>query len=128
MLKTRTGHYFVTPDNGTLTFVAPRLAAGIIRFEQVGPRLPDRVVTIPHEAARYEAGVIDGNIQILHGTYRNVWTNIDRETFRKLGLALGDPLLYLNSLDTVSLAINQGNFAARFQVASGPEWSIRIHR
>jgi S-adenosylmethionine hydrolase len=27
VLKTRSGHYFVTPDNGTLTFVAPRRAA-----------------------------------------------------------------------------------------------------
>lgn len=31
MLKTKTGHYFVTPDNGTLTFVAERLGVAELR-------------------------------------------------------------------------------------------------
>jgi len=196
VLKTNSGHYFVTPDNGTLTFVASRLgiaavreideavnrrkdseksytfhgrdvyaytgarlAAGIISFEQVGRELPKRVVTIPYQKPRYDEGVIYGNIPILDVPYGNVWTNIDRETFRKLNLAIGDrvkvsiskgasvvleltvpyvatfggtglgePLLYVNSLDNVSLAINQGNFADHYRVASGPAWSIQIHR
>ncbi len=196
VLKTKSGHYFVTPDNGTLTFVASklgiaavreideavnrrknseksytfhgrdvyaytgaRLAAGVISFEQVGRELPKRVVAIPYQEPRYEDGTIHGNIPILDGQYGNVWTNIDRETFRKLNVAvgervkvrvskgaevvleltvpyhttfgeigIGEPLLYLNSLDSVSLAINQGNFADHYEVASGPEWSIRISR
>jgi S-adenosylmethionine hydrolase len=41
---------------------------------------------------------------------------------------IGKPLLYLNSLDSVSLAINQQNFAEHYQVGSGPEWSIQIRR
>ena len=196
VLKTNSGHYFVTPDNGTLTFVASRLgiagvreideavnrrknseksytfhgrdvyaftgarlAAGVITFEQVGRELPRQVVTIAHQEPRHDAGVIYGNVQTHDGTYGNVWTNIDRETFRKLNLAIGDrvkvsiskgasvvleltvpyvatfggtglgePLLYVNSLDNVSLAINQGNFADHYRVASGPAWSIQIHR
>jgi S-adenosylmethionine hydrolase len=196
VLKTKSGHYFVTPDNGTLTFVAPRLgieavreideavnrrkdseksftfhgrdvyaytgarlAAGVIRFEQVGGELPARVVTIAHEAARYENGVVYGNIQTDDGNYGNIWTNVDRATFDRLHVARGDqvrikilkageevlnltvpyvatfggvevgkPLLYLNSLDGVSLAINQANFAKEYGVGSGPEWSIQIRR
>ena len=31
VLKTKSGHYFVTPDNGTLTFVAPRLGIEAVR-------------------------------------------------------------------------------------------------
>lgn len=31
VLKTRIGHYFVTPDNGTLTFVAPRPGIAEVR-------------------------------------------------------------------------------------------------
>ena len=196
VLRTKSGHYFVTPDNGTLTFVAPRLgidavreideavnrrknseksftfhgrdvyaftaarlAAGVITFEQVGRALPPEVVTIPHEAARFEDGVVYGNIQTDDGNYGNIWTNIDRATFGRLGASRGDtvriqilkagkevlnldvpfvatfgavevgkPLLYLNSLDSVSLAINQKNFAKEYGIGSGPEWSIQIRR
>lgn len=196
VLKTRSGHYFVTPDNGTLTFVAPRLgiaavreideavnrrkdseksftfhgrdvyaftaarlAAGVIAFEQVGRELPPEVVTIPHEQARYDGGVVYGNVQTHDGNYGNIWTNVDRQVFGRLGVAVGEtvvirilhsaavvleltvpylttfgatdlnkPLLYLNSLDSVSLAINQGNFAEQYRVGSGPDWSIQIRR
>jgi S-adenosylmethionine hydrolase len=196
VLKTKSGHYFVTPDNGTLTFVAPRLgieavreideavnrrknseksftfhgrdvyaytaarlAAGVITFEQVGRELPAEVVTIPYEQARFENGVVYGNIQTDDGNYGNIWTNVDRATFAKLGTAIGDPvrikilkggeevlnltvpyvttfggvevgkpLLYMNSLDSVSLAINQESFAGKFHVESGPAWSIQIRR
>lgn len=194
VLRTKSGHYFVTPDNGTLTFVAPRLgidavreideavnrrknsersftfhgrdvyaytaarlAAGVITFDQVGRELPAEVVTIPHDAARYEDGVVYGNIQTDDGNYGNLWTNVDRATFDRLGVARGDrveirilsdgkevlrltvpyaatfgevavgePLLYLNSLDSVSLAINQANFARKFGIGSGPSWSLQI--
>ena len=196
VLRTKSGHYFVTPDNGTLTFVAPRLgidavreideavnrrkdseqsftfhgrdvyaytaarlAAGVITFEQVGRELPPEVITIPHEAARFEDGVVYGNIQTDDGNYGNIWTNVDRATFGRLGVSRGDvvrikilkdgeevlnlsapfvatfgvvevgkPLLYLNSLDSVSLAINQKNFAKEYGVGSGPAWSIQIRR
>jgi S-adenosylmethionine hydrolase len=196
VLKTKSGHYFVTPDNGTLTFVAPRLgiaavreideavnrrknsqksftfhgrdvyaytaarlAAGIISFEQVGPQLPPQVVAIPHEEARFEDGIVYGNIQTDDGNYGNIWTNIDRATFAKLGVPLGEevririlkagkevltldvpyattfgavevgkPLLYLNSLDSVSLAINQRSFAKEYGIGSGPDWSVQIRR
>lgn len=196
VLRTRSGHYFVTPDNGTLTFVAPRLgidavreideavnrrknseksftfhgrdvyaytaarlAAGVITFEQVGRELPAEVITIPHEAARFDDGVVYGNIQTDDGNYGNIWTNVDRATFDRLGASRGEvvrikilkdgeevlnlsvpfvatfgavevgkPLLYLNSLDSVSLAINQKNFAKEYGVGSGPAWSIQIRR
>jgi S-adenosylmethionine hydrolase len=196
VLKTESGHYFVTPDNGTLTFVAPRLgieavreideavnrrkdsqksftfhgrdvyaytaarlAAGVITFEQVGGLLAAEVVSIPHEAARFADGVVYGNIQTDDGNYGNLWTNVDRATFARLevplgqpvrikilksgeevlnlalpylhtfgDIAVGKPLLYLNSLDSVSLAINQQNFAKSYGIGSGPEWSIQIRR
>lgn len=194
VMRSRTGHYFVTPDNGTLTFVAQqlgidevreideavnrlahseesytfhgrdiyaytgaRLAAGVIEFEQVGEKLPSRIVSIPYQRAVFENGTIKGNVPILDVQYGNVWTNIDRRTFSKLRLQPGDrvsvqirngsnkvfeatvpyyltfgdvdvgePLLYLNSLNNVSLAINQGNFAEKHDIHSGPGWSIEI--
>jgi len=194
VLKTKTGHYFVTPDNGTLTFAAiqlgidevreideainrlknseksytfhgrdvyaytgARLAAGVITFEQVGGLLPAEVIMIPFQEARFEGGTVSGNIPILDIQFGNVWTNIDRASFRKLGAEAGDsidvkvtngddivlqtaipyvpsfgavkngePLVYLNSLNNVALAINQGSFAETFGIRSGSDWNIYL--
>jgi hypothetical protein len=40
----------------------------------------------------------------------------------------GAPLLYLNSLMNVALALNQGSFAKEHGIASGADWSIRIRK
>ena len=196
VLKTRSGHYFVSPDNGSLTAVAEqfgvaavreideavnrlansekaytfhgrdvyaytgaRLAAGVIAFEEVGRELPAEVLSIPYQKPRVEQGRVYGNIEILDPQFGNIWTNIDGETFAALGLEQGDsveiaifnddekvltqtlpyfrtfgrvpvgkPLLYLNSLNRVSLAINQGNYSETFDIQSGASWSIRIEK
>ncbi len=130
VLKTKSGHYIVTPDNGTLTLIAEslgieavraidesrnrrkgseqsytfhgrdvyaytgaRLAAGIINFEGVGPLLPAKVEMIAYQKAAYNNGVISGNIPILDTQYGNVWTNIDKGTFDRLGAHAGDVLV-----------------------------------
>ena len=194
VLKTTSGHFFVTPDNGTLTLVAEemgiaevreideavnrlknseksytfhgrdvyaytgaRLAAGVISYEEVGGKLPPEVVSIAYQKPVYADGVLHGNIPILDIQYGNIWTNIDRNTFEAFELQfgevaavkilqndaliwegsvpyhasfgnvpVGDVLLYLNSLNNVSLAINQGNFAATHGIASGADWNIEI--
>jgi len=40
----------------------------------------------------------------------------------------GQPLVYINSLLNVSVALNMGDYAHDHGVASGGDWSIRIHR
>jgi len=194
VLKTRSGHFIVTPDNGTLTLVsaslgieevreideavnrrkdsersytfhgrdvyaytAARLAAGIISYEQVGKRLPDEVVMIPFQQAVMEGKKIKGTIAILDVQYGNIWTNIPAALFRELDAKAGDqisvrifhnskqvyrsrmpfsktfgdvpagkPLLYLNSLMQVSLALNMGDFAKTHHIGSGNEWTVEI--
>jgi len=196
VLKTKSGHYFVSPDNGSLTAVAEqlgveavrqideainrlanseksytfhgrdvyaytgaRLAAGVISFAEVGRELPAEVLSIPYQKPRVDRGRVYGNIEILDPQFGNIWTNIDRETFKALQLnpgdkvsieiskgddivltqtlpyyptfgrvAVGKPLLYLNSLNNVSLAINQGNYSATFNIQSGARWNIRIEK
>ncbi|MCU0447054.1 MAG: S-adenosyl-l-methionine hydroxide adenosyltransferase family protein [Microscillaceae bacterium] len=130
VLKTNSGHYFVTPDNGTLTLVAEylgigevreideaknrlrnseksytfhgrdvyaytgaRLAAGVIKYEEVGAKLPNQITAIAYQKAMFENGEIKGNIPILDIQYGNVWTNIDQATFQKLGVKYGEKLL-----------------------------------
>jgi len=196
VLKTKSGHYFVSPDNGSLTAVAEqlgvaavreideavnrlanseksytfhgrdvyaytgaRLAAGVISFADVGRELPAEVLSIPYQKPSVDQGRIYGNIEILDPQFGNIWTNIDRDTFKALALSPGDnvnivifnddkvvltqtlpyfptfgrvpvgkPLLYLNSLNNVSLAINQGNYSETFDIGSGASWSIRIEK
>lgn len=41
---------------------------------------------------------------------------------------IGQPILYINSLYRVSLAINQGSFAKAYNVGVGAQWSIEIKR
>lgn len=197
VLKTRSGHYIVSPDNGTLTLVAEhfgieavrridektnrlkgseksytfhgrdvyaytgaRLASGAIGFEQVGPLLPAEVVTIPYQPAVAEQdGTLKGTIPILDVQYGNVWTNIDDALLTQAGISKGDqacirisegevvkfdgkapyvssfgdvpqgqPLVYLNSLLQVSVALNMDSFAARHQVQSGANWHVSLKK
>jgi len=196
VLKTKTGHYFVTPDNGTLTLVSKslgiqslreideavhrledseksytfhgrdvyaytgaKLAAEIITFEEVGRELHPEVVQIARPDAVYRDNGVSGYVPILDIRYGNVWTNIDRDVFAALHASLGDifrvtvrhkdktlfnddvqyvrtfgeveigePLLYMNSLGKLSIAINMGDFAGTYGVQSGPDFTIEVQK
>ncbi len=39
---------------------------------------------------------------------------------------IGEPLLYINSLLNVGIALNQGNFANTYSIGTGEHWHIRI--
>jgi S-adenosylmethionine hydrolase len=129
VMKTSTGQFIVTPDNGTLTLIAEslgigeirqideavnrrkdsqksytfhgrdvyaytgaRLAAGVISFEQVGPLLPKKVVSIPYQKAVLEGKTIRGTISILDVQYGNIWTNISGDLFQQLHPVFGQML------------------------------------
>ncbi|HEY0966775.1 MAG TPA: S-adenosyl-l-methionine hydroxide adenosyltransferase family protein [Opitutaceae bacterium] len=194
VLKTKSGHYLVSPDNGTLTLVAEdlgieavrridetrnrlagsdrsytfhgrdvyaytgaRLAAGKIAFEDVGPLLPTDVVRLPYEKARREGDAVVGTVAMLDFNYGNVWTNIPDELFQGLQpqpgtrfrvviaegakvvfdapvpfartfgeVPEGALVLYLNSLLNVAVALNMGDFAAKYGVRAGGPWSVRL--
>ena len=40
----------------------------------------------------------------------------------------GAPLLYLNSLLSVSFALNMHDFAQKHRISSGPDWSVRVEK
>ena len=175
VLKTRTGHYFVGPNNGLLSLVAERdgidgrdvfaytgarLAAGIISFEQVGPPLADQsLISISYRKPERAGNTVKGIIPVLDVQFGNVWTNIPKTLFDelKVGLsdpvrvrifhngqliddatapyertfgdvALGEPLVYVNSLLNLAVALNQGNYAASHKIDSGPDWFIELSR
>jgi S-adenosylmethionine hydrolase len=197
VLKTRTGHYFVGPNNGLLSLVAERdgiealrqidervnrrpgsgeshtfhgrdvfaytgarLAAGVISFEQVGPSLPPRaLISLPYRKPQREGNQVSGIIPVLDVQFGNVWTNIPKTLFDELQVALGTPLhvrvyhrdqlidetqapyqrtfgdvpigkplVYINSLLNLAVALNMGSYAATRKIESGPDWYIEISK
>jgi S-adenosylmethionine hydrolase len=47
-----------------------------------------------------------------------------RRTFGEV--SVGKPLVYVNSLLNLAVALNQGSYAALHKIESGPDWSIEI--
>jgi S-adenosylmethionine hydrolase len=141
-------------------YTGARLAADVIAFEQVGPKLPlDALMTIPYRKAERVGEKVTGIIPVLDAQYGNVWTNIPKALFDELKPELGQnfrvrlyhedhlvaesiapyrrtfgevppnaPLIYVNSLLNMAVALNLGNFAREHGVGSGPEWTIEIGR
>jgi S-adenosylmethionine hydrolase len=197
VLKTRTGHFFVGPDNGLLSLVAERdgieglreiderinrrpgsddshtfhgrdvfaytgarLAAGVISFEQVGRPLPqESLIKLEYRKPQRTGAALSGIIPVLDVQYGNVWTNIPKALFDELHVELGaplhvrvyhqgklvdetsapyrrtfgevpvgKPLVYINSLLNLAVALNQGSYAALHKIESGPDWSIEISK
>ncbi len=195
VVKTKSGQYIVTPDNGTLTHVirlegieaareideninrlprsgesytfhgrdvyaytGARLAAGIIDFEGVGPVVPvEELVSLPIVEPKLEGNAVCGTIDVLDVRFGSLWTNIPRTLFLETGIRYGDrvsitiendtrcvyrniilfaksfaevyvgeALSYVNSLDCVAVAINQGSFARAYNIGTGNSWRIRI--
>jgi S-adenosylmethionine hydrolase len=67
------------------------------------------------------------HVRIYHGT-----TLVDdvRAPYQKTfgNVAVGKPLVYINSLMNVALAINQGDYAAVHKVESGTDWFIEVSK
>ena len=196
VLRTKTGQFFVSPDNGSLSLVSEtlgideireinedinrlagsershtfhgrdvyaytgaRLASNQINFEEVGPKISTKVTSISHPNATIKNNIISGYIPILDTHYGNVWTNISTELFDMLdlnygesvnvkiykdkeilfhekvvydksfsGVKIGDPIIYVNDILNIGVAINQGDMAERYKIKANPETLIEIFK
>ena len=195
VVKTGSGRYIVTPDNGTLTHVlrfdgiaqareideqvnrlpnsgesytfhgrdvyaytGARLASGLIDFAGVGPELPvESLTSLPIVEPYLDEKGAHGTIDVLDVRFGSLWTNIPRTLFLESGVKYGDrvsiiiehdhqtvyrniiqyaksfadvyvgeALAYVNSLDCLALAINQGSFARAYNIGTGNAWRITI--
>ena len=59
---------------------------------------------------------------------RQVYKNIMTYGRTFADIHLGEPLLYVNSLDKIGVAINQGSFAKAYHVEAGVSWKISIRK
>ena len=140
------------------SYTGARLAAGVIDFAGVGPKLPPQPVKFRYEHPKLSDGVVVGHLVHVEKPFGNLVTNIPAALLEQAGLkpderqvlvtirngqqtvlqeplpfvpsfgfvAEGDPLLYVDSLNTVGLAVTNGNFARQYSVAAGDGWSVII--
>lgn len=197
VVKTKTNHYIITPDNGTITAIdkeigiveareidetkhrvsgseksytfygrdvyvntGAKLASGKISFEEVGDKIDvEKLIKFKYKLPIINKKTISGIIPILDENYGNVWSNIDRESTKNFNLKtgekykvvikqgnkvkysgnvvynntfdnvkIGEPVLYFNSLDCLSIALNQGDVAKKYNIKNGENWFFEISK
>lgn len=141
-------------------YTGARLAAGVIDFEGVGPKINvDEIIELPTVEAAKDGDSITGTIDVLDVRFGSLWTNISRELFMGSGINYGDrvevsikndtrevyrnimvfatsfaevnvgeTLVYVNSLDCLAVAINQGSFSKAYNIQTGTNWRISIRK
>src|SRR5699024_4898601 len=78
----------------------------------------------------YEAGIEYGDsleVTIENNT-RHVYKNIMTFGHSFADSHLGEPLLYVNSVDKLGVTINQGSFARAYHIEAGLNWKIVIRK
>lgn len=192
---TKTGHYIITPDNGSLTHIlhyegiesviaidevksrlphseeshtfhgrdiyaynGARLAAGQIEFEDLGQSIDlDSIKQLPINDSRQEGDTLIGYIDVLDIPFGSLWTNIPLSYFKEndihhgdnlivtiynrenkvyqnimkfvrsfADVNIGEPLVYINSLVNIGVAVNQNSFSKLYHIGTGNDWRIEI--
>lgn len=192
---TKTGHYIITPDNGSLTHIlhyegiesviaidevksrlphseeshtfhgrdiyaynGARLAAGQIEFEDLGQSIDlDSIKQLPINDSRQEDDTLIGYIDVLDIRFGSLWTNIPLSYFKEndihhgdnlivtiynrenkvyqnimkfvrsfADVNIGEPLVYINSLVNIGVAVNQNSFSKLYHIGTGNDWRIEI--
>ena len=93
-----------------------------VRFGSLWTNIPRELFAklgVPH-GGRLEIS-IENETRML---YKNILTYA--KSFADV--CVGEPLVYVNSLDCMAVAINQGSFARAYNIGTGNKWKIRIRR
>ncbi|MHC5269819.1 SAM hydrolase/SAM-dependent halogenase family protein [Enterococcus sp. LJL98] len=195
--KTQSGHYIITPDNGTLTHIhhydgieeireidevtsrlphseeshtfhgrdiyaynGARLASGEITFETLGAVIGiESIEMLEIEEAKIEKNRLTGSIDVLDVRFGSLWTNIPLDFFKQAQIAhgdllqvtiyhqrkkvyqnllqfaksfadvqIGEPLVYVNSLVNIGIAVNQDSFSDLYHIGTGIDWQLELRK
>ncbi|MFD1900332.1 S-adenosyl-l-methionine hydroxide adenosyltransferase family protein [Enterococcus termitis] len=195
--KTTSGHYIITPDNGSLTHIAhyqgieeirtidevtsrlphseeshtfhgrdiyayngARLASGEVSFEELGSVVAtSSVTTLPLIEATKNEHILEGSIDVLDIRFGSLWTNIPLTFMKDLDINhgdqlqvtiyhqgkkvyqnimkfaksfadvnIGEPLVYVNSLVNIGVAVNQDSFSKLYHIGTGTDWTIQLRK
>ncbi|MGX6977924.1 SAM hydrolase/SAM-dependent halogenase family protein [Vagococcus elongatus] len=195
--KTSSGHYVITPDNGTLTHIAhydgieeirqideitsrlphseeshtfhgrdiyayngARLASGEITFEELGEITEEGTIEkLSIIEASQKGSILTGSIDVLDVRFGSLWTNIPLDYLKHVGIQHGDnvqvtifhkdkkvyqnlmlfaksfadvnvgePLVYVNSLVNLGVAVNQDSFSKLYNIGTGIDWTLQLRK
>lgn len=195
--KLKSGHYVVTPDNGTLSHLAKYIGIVAVKeideeehrlphsreshtfhgrdvyiynaallakdktyFDELPQELdPNSLVQLDLLDPYVEEGVIHGVIDTLDVRFGSLWTNIPSKLLKDKGIEVGDsikvtirhqgiqkyqneilfghsfadvkvgePIVYINSLIQLGIAINQQNLSKTYNIGTGQDWHIMIEK
>ncbi|OTN87961.1 hypothetical protein A5819_000411 [Enterococcus sp. 7E2_DIV0204] len=195
--KTISGHYIITPDNGSLTHIAhyqgikeiraidevtsrlphseeshtfhgrdiyayngARLASGEISFEELGNIVAnDSIQALPLIEAKHSEHILEGSIDVLDIRFGSLWTNIPlafmkeeeithddqlqvtiyhqgKKVYQNImkfaksfaDVNIGEPLVYVNSLVNIGVAVNQDSFSKLYHIGTGTDWTIQLRK
>lgn len=195
--KTNSGHYIITPDNGSLTHIlhyqgieeiraidevtsrlphseeshtfhgrdiyaynGARLASGEISFDDLGSIIGiDTIETLPLVEAKRDDHILEGSIDVLDIRFGSLWTNIplafmkeamiihddqlqvtifhqEKKVYQNImkfaksfaDVNIGEPLIYINSLVNIGVAVNQDSFSKLYHIGTGTDWTIQLRK
>lgn len=195
--KTKSGHFIITPDNGSLTHIqhyqgieeirtidevksrlphseeshtfhgrdiyaynGARLASGEISFEELGSIVPmESIETLALVEAKRENSILEGSIDVLDIRFGSLWTNIPLSLMKEENIQhddnlqvtiyhqgkkvyqnimqfaksfadvnVGEPLVYVNSLVNIGVAVNQDSFSDLYHIGTGTDWIIQLRK
>ncbi|GGD04693.1 SAM hydrolase/SAM-dependent halogenase family protein [Enterococcus wangshanyuanii] len=195
--KTGSGHYIITPDNGSLTHIlhyqgieeiraidevtsrlphseeshtfhgrdiyaynGARLASNEISFEELGSVVDTAsITTLPLIEATQNEHILEGSIDVLDIRFGSLWTNIPLAFLKETAIShgdqlqvtiyhkkkkvyqnimkfaksfadvnIGEPLVYVNSLVNIGVAVNQDSFSKLYHIGTGTDWTIQLRK
>ncbi|MEG0284691.1 MAG: S-adenosyl-l-methionine hydroxide adenosyltransferase family protein [Vagococcus sp.] len=195
--KTKSGHYIITPDNGSLTHIAhydgleevrlidevksrlphseeshtfhgrdiyayngARLASKEITFEELGHVIDaSSIEALEITDSTLEGSIMKGSIDVLDVRFGSLWTSIPSTFMKELDVShgnhlqvtifhqnkkvyqnimkfaksfadvnIGEPLVYVNSLVNLGVAVNQDSFSDLYNIGTGDDWKIEIRK
>lgn len=194
---TKSGHYIITPDNGSLSHIqyyegiekviaidevksrlphseeshtfhgrdvyaynGARLASKQITFNEHGhPIELDSIKQLEIIEAKNENNILSGSIDVLDIRFGSLWTNIPLDYLKQANYShgdqimvsifhnenkvyqniikfvrsfadvnIGEPLVYVNSLVNIGIAVNQDSFSKLYHIGTGKEWTIQLSK
>lgn len=194
---TKSGHYIITPDNGSLSHInyyegiekviaidevvsrlphseeshtfhgrdvyaynGARLASKQVEFEDLGkPISLDSLEKLEITEAYKNVSELSGSIDVLDIRFGSLWTNIPLSYLKETNISHGDelivkiyhkekrvyqniikfvrsfadvnvgePLVYVNSLVNIGVAVNQDSFSDLYHIGTGNDWTIKLSK